>query len=62
MKNEELIDKLLKASEKIHKASTRGNANYMVVSPAVANMIQGVYNQEKASWRKDKIKNLFPDE
>ncbi len=60
--SKELFDKILQASEKIHKASTRGSANYMVVSPAVANMIQGVYNQEKASWRKDKIKNLFPDE
>jgi len=60
--SKELIDKLLKASEKIHKASTRGNANYMVVSSDVANMIQGVYNQEKASWRKEKIKKIFPNE
>ncbi len=60
--SKELIDKLLKASEMIHKASTRGSANYMVVSSDVANMIQGVYNQEKASWRKEKIKKIFPNE
>jgi hypothetical protein len=34
----------------------------MVVSQSVADIIQEVYNKEKAGWRKDKIKNLFPDE
>jgi hypothetical protein len=57
-----LYDKILKASEVIHKSSTKGSANYMIVSPSVADMIQEVYNQEKAGWRKEKIKKLFPDE
>jgi len=60
MKN--LYDKMLKASETIHKASTKGIANYMVVSQSVADIIQEVYNKEKAGWRKDKIKKLFKDE
>jgi hypothetical protein len=57
-----LYDKILKASEVINKSSKRSPANYMVVSQSVADIIQEVYNKEKAGWRKDKIKNLFPDE
>jgi hypothetical protein len=57
-----LHDKILKASEKIHKASTKGITNYMVVSQSVADIIQEVYNKEKAGWRKDKIKKIFPYE
>ena len=56
--SKELIDKLLKASEMIHKASTKGSGNYMVVSPAVADIITGF----KRDSRKEKIKKLFPDE
>jgi hypothetical protein len=56
--SKELINKLLKASEMIHKASTKGSANYMVVSPAVADVI----NDFKRGSRKEKIKKLFPDE
>ena len=56
--SKELIDKLLKASEIIHKASTKGSANYMVVSAAVANVINGF----KRGSRKEKIKKLFPDD
>lgn len=54
----DLIDKLLKASETIHKSSTKGSANYMVVSKEVANIINGF----KRNIRKEKIKRLFPDE
>ena len=54
----DLIDKLLKASETIHKSSTKGSANYMVVSKDVANIINGI----KRDIRKGKIKRLFPDE
>mgnify|MGYP000359363576 CR=1 FL=1 len=57
--SKELFDKILKASEIINQSSRRSPANYMVVSSDVANMIQGIYNQEKASWRKYKIKKLF---
>lgn len=54
-----LYDKILKASEVIHKSSTKGSANYIVTSPSVADMIQEVYNKEKAGWRKEKIKKIF---
>ena len=63
----DLIDKLLKESEKIHKSSTKGSDNYMVASPVqddslfiydVANIINGI----KRDIRKGKIKRLFPDE
>ena len=57
-----LYDKILKASEVINKSSKRSPANYMVVSQSVADIIQEVYNKEKAGWRKEKIKKLFPDE
>jgi hypothetical protein len=53
--SKELINKLLKASEMIHKASTKGSANYMVVSKAVADVING----SKRGSRKEKIKRLF---
>ena len=53
--SKELIDKLLKASEIIHKASTKGGGNYMVVSKAVADVITGF----KRVSRKEKIKRLF---
>jgi hypothetical protein len=33
----------------------------MVVSQSVADIIQEVYNKEKAGWRKDKIKRLFDE-
>ena len=54
-----LHDKILKASEIINKSSRRSPANYMVVSQSVGDIIQEVYNQEKAGWRKEKIKRLF---
>ena len=62
MSDKDLIDKLLKASEVINKSSRRSPANYMVVSHSVADMIQEVYNKEKAGWRKEKIKRLFNEE
>ena len=54
-----LYDKILKASEVINKSSRRSPANYMVVSQSVADIIQEVYNKEKAGWRKEKIKKIF---
>jgi hypothetical protein len=62
MSDKDLIGKLLKASEVINKSSKRSPANYMVVSQSVADIIQEVYNKEKAGWRKDKIKRLFNEE
>lgn len=54
-----MYDKIVKASELIHKSSIKGSGNYIVTSPTVADMIQEVYNKEKASWRKEKIKKIF---
>lgn len=53
-----LIDRLIKASEEIHKSSTKGSGNYIVTSPAIARALNGF----RRGYRKEKIKNLFPDE
>ena len=55
--SKDLIDKLLKASETIHKSSLRGSANYVVTSPSVSDMIQEVYNKQKVNFRKEKVGN-----
>lgn len=61
MSDKDLIGKLLKASEVINKSSKRSPANYMVVSPSVAQMIQEVYNKTRRRVRKEKIKRLFDE-
>lgn len=61
MSNKELIDKLLKASEIIHKSSMRGGANYIVTSTNVSQMINRLYN-ERANGRKEKIIRIFNEE
>lgn len=61
MSNKELIDKLLKASEIIHKSSMRGGANYIITSPSVSQMINRLYN-ERANDRKEKIIRIFNEE
>ena len=57
--SKDLIDKLLKASETIHKSSLRGSANYVVTSPSVSDIIQEVYNKQKVNFRKEKVNRLF---
>jgi len=57
-----LSNKILKASNHIHKSSTKGSGNYMITSPEVVNMLQGIYTAEKVKCRKEKIKRLFNDE
>jgi hypothetical protein len=56
MKNKELVDRILKASQIIHKGSIKGNANYMVVSSDVVDKINGF---KRRYLRKEKIKRLF---
>jgi hypothetical protein len=58
MTNKNLYDKILQASAIINNNSRRGSGNYMVVSPAVANIIKGF----RRGYRKEKIKRLFNDE
>jgi transcriptional antiterminator NusG len=62
LENSDLYQKILEASNIIAKSSRKPSANYMVISPSVADLIQEVYNEEKSTWRKEKIKKIFPDE
>jgi len=55
--DKDLIDKILDASNKIHKASLRGSANYIITSQAVSDMIHNISN--KKSDRMNKIKRMF---
>lgn len=55
--DKDLIDKILDASNKIHKASLRGPANYIITSQAVSDMIHNISN--KKSDRMNKIKRMF---
>jgi hypothetical protein len=57
MSDKDLIGKLLKASEAIHK--TKGSANYIVTSTSVADFIQKTYNEQRAGFRKEKINKIF---
>jgi hypothetical protein len=41
----------------INKSSRKGSANYMVVSPSVASILNKIY--KKSDHRKDKIKKIF---
>ena len=58
MSKKDLIDRILKASEAINNASTKGSGNYMVTSSAIANIIRGF----RRGYRKEKIKRIFNDE
>ena len=44
-----LIEKLLQASQKVHQASLRGSANYIVTSGSMM----------MSAWRMAKIKRIF---
>lgn len=57
MSKKDLITRILKASESINNASTKGSGNYMVTSTAIANIIRGF----RRGYRKEKIKRLFDD-
>jgi len=57
--SKDLIGKLLKAAETIHKSSTKVSANYIVTSTSVADFIQKTYNEHRAGFRKEKIKKIF---
>jgi hypothetical protein len=56
-----LYDRILAASEMINKSSRKGSANYMVVSPSVASMLNKILyeSDKKSDFRKDKIKKIF---
>ena len=61
MSDKDLIAKLLKASEVIHKVSISGGANYIITSPTVSQMINSLYNQ-RVNDRKEKIIRIFNEE
>jgi len=58
MKNS-LFDKLNKASNTIHEAKLKNNANYIVVSPEVAEIIK---NLNKREIREKKLKRILNNE
>jgi len=62
MSDKDLLGKLLKASEAIHRVSTKGSANYVVASTSVADFIQKTYNEHRAGLRKEKIMRIFNEE
>lgn len=51
-----LVDKLLKASKKIHQSSLRGSGNYITVNATIDEIINKLERQKN---RKNKIKRLF---
>ena len=56
MTNKSLVDKLLKASQKIHQSSLRGTGNYITVNKTISDII---YKIDRPKIRKTKIKRLF---
>jgi hypothetical protein len=56
MDNKSLVDKLLKASQKIHQSSLRGSDNYITVNATIDEIINKLERQKN---RKNKIKRLF---
>lgn len=56
--SKELIDKILQASAIINNSSRYGSGDYMVVSKAVANII----NDLRKNNRKEKIMRIFNEE
>jgi hypothetical protein len=47
-----LVEKLLEASQKIHKSSLRGSGNYVVLSPESGDIFMAIH-------RMNKIKRIF---
>lgn len=56
MTNKSLVNKLLKASQKIHQSSLRGTGNYITVNKTISDII---YKIDRPKIRKTKIKRLF---
>jgi hypothetical protein len=52
MANQNLVEKLLEASQSIHKSSLRGSGNYIVTSPGMMSLF-------RSRLRMDKIKRIF---
>ena len=52
----ELVDKILEVSEYIHKAALKPQANYIIVSPQVAEAIE---NLDIRRHRRKKLKAIF---
>ncbi len=52
MDNQKLVEKILQASQKVHQASLRGSANYIVLSPGSGDIFMAIH-------RINKIKRIF---
>jgi hypothetical protein len=57
MNNKNLIDKIVEASNIIHKSSLRGSANYIMTSLEVADIMEAALFRNKR--RKKKINKIF---
>ncbi len=62
MSDKNLVGKLLKAAEAIHRVSTKESANYIVTSTSVADFIKKTYNEHRSGFRKEKITRIFNEE
>jgi hypothetical protein len=61
--DKKLVSKLLKAANIIHKKSTRGSSNFMIVNPEIANILNDINEQvEKRKLREKKIKRILYEE
>lgn len=56
MTNKSLVNKLLKASQKIHQSSLRGTGDYITINKTISDII---YKIDRPKIRKTKIKRLF---
>lgn len=54
-----LVDKILQASNVIHKSNLRGGSNWLITSSPVSNSITKYLSDIKRNWRKDSIKKIF---
>ena len=50
-----LYDKIMKASNVIHKANLKGSGNFMIISPKVAEIIE---NLDIRKYRRKKLEKL----
>lgn len=58
-RNKRLMEKLKAASEMINNASKKGSANYIICSPALAEVIEDLDKRRRQrKERKEKLKKL----
>ena len=58
MDSKKLLKKVLKASNIIHKQTLKGSANYLIVSPKMAEAISNLDPEYRRMIRKQKLDKL----